>query len=126
MPFSIQTKYAENSFKQGDVVAIRPEGFEYFEGDCLSKWLESGRAIEDYKYSFAITYCTNPEMNGTEQEAQALLEEYSQDDPLAPFLRRRFLNVPSDYNNVNRKELRETGETSADWLTIKSLIVERD
>ena len=116
MPFSIQTKYAENSFKQGDVVAIRHEGFKYFEGDCLSKWLESGRAIEDYKYSFAITYCTNPE----------ILEEYNQDDPLAPFSRRRFLNVPSDYDNINRKELRETGETSADWLTIKNLIVERD
>lgn len=125
MPFSIQTKYKENSYKKGDVIAIRPDGFEYFEGDCLSRWIAAGRNIESYDYSFAITYCTDPEMDGTEEEVRALVEEYSTEDPLTPFLRRRYLSVPEDYNDKNRKELRETGETSAPWSVIKNLIVER-
>lgn len=126
MPFSIQTKYHENSFKQGDVVAIRPKGFEYFEGDCLKKWLAAGRLLEDWRYTFAITYCTNPEMDGAEPEVQALLEEYDTENPLSEFKRRRYLSVPLDYNDHNRVELRTTGETSADWNTIEALIVERD
>ena len=126
MPFSIQTKYHENSFKQGDVVAIRPDGFQYSEGDCLKEWVAAGRSIEDWRYTFAITYCINPNMDGTEPEVQALLEEYDAENSFPEFKRRRYLGVPIDYNDHNRVELRVAGETLANWDTIKALIVERD
>lgn len=120
MPFSIQTKYAENKYKKGDVVCIRPDGFEYSEGDCMREWLASGRSIEDYRYIFAITYCTDIDLDGTEPEAQALLEPHSEDGAL--YQRKSFLTVPADYNDQNRVELRETGETRASWEVIQSLI----
>lgn len=101
------------------MVCIRPNNFEYSEGDCMSKWLEAGRAIENYKYNFAITHCTNPEMDGTEPEVQALLATHGNTEL---YQRALFLKAPEDYNNHNRAELRNNGETSATWQIISSLI----
>jgi len=123
MPFSIQTKYAENKYKKGDVVCIRPDGFEYFEGDCFSKWLEAGRTPESWRGNFIVTYCTDEDMDGTETEVQKLLESYGDENSL--YQRKYYLDVPADYDDPNRVELRETGETSATWEVINNLIIER-
>lgn len=126
MPFSIQTKYlSKGSFEQGDVIAIRPFGFEYHEGDCLSKWLESGRDAEDWPDTFVINYIIDENMSGTEPEVQALVESAGELGEAGFKKRKCKLLKPSDYNNVNRKELRETGETRVTWAVISQLLADK-
>lgn len=124
MPFSIQLKYKNSSYRQGEVVAIRPEGFVYSEGDCMKVWLASGNDLYIYPKNFNIIHCTDENMKGSEEEVQELLEEYSNEE--IPLYRRlRYLATPDDYYNRNREDLRNTGETRATWGDIKSQIVVR-
>lgn len=134
MAFSLQTKYANNSFIKGDCVAIRPEGFEYSEGDCMSEWTKAGRNLSDWKYPFVINYITNADMDGTEQEVTDLLEAYNYiidekggliPDPEAAFQRKKYLSTPDDYNNSHRVNLRDTGETHITWTEFKQYIRDR-
>ncbi len=124
MPFSIQVRDKDNGFKQGECAAIRIDGFQYSEGDCLKEWLNAGRTRESWRDSFAIIYCTDENMDGTEVEVQALLELYS-DNPDAEFKRRKYISLPPNPNNTHRVNIRDTGETSAAWSEISALIIER-
>jgi len=126
MAFSLQIKHHTGTFLQGDVIAIRPYGFQYQEGDCLKEWLLSGRSFESYPFSFAIVYCSDVDMDGSEEEVQSLLEHYTSEEEDIMFKRRKYLSIPEDYENVNRVDLRTTGETTASWKTIKQYIVERE
>jgi hypothetical protein len=134
MAFSIQTKYAASSLKQGDVVAIRQEGFKYFEGDCLKEWLNAGRRLETWRYPFVINYITDVGMDGTEQEVTDLLKAYNYvidekgdltPDINAEFQRKKYLSIPQDYNNPHRINLRSTGETQITWSVFKQYIRDR-
>lgn len=125
MTFSIQTKYASSALKQGDAVAIRPEGFEYFEGDCLKEWLRADRSLETWRYPFVINYITDAGMDGTELEVMALLEEYDKGNTEAEFQRKKYLSIPEDYNNPHRINLRSTGETHITWAEFKQYIRDR-
>lgn len=125
MPFSIQTKYANKSLMQGDVVAIRPEGFKYLEGDCLKEWLKVGRSLDTWRYPFVINYITDDDMDGTEVEVVALLEEYDKGNAEAEFQRKKYLSIPEDYNNTHRINLRNTGETNISWTEFKQYIRDR-
>lgn len=134
MPFSIQTKYASKALKQGDVVAIRPDGFKYAQGDCLKEWVRSGKSIDDYKFQFVINYVTDKEMNGTEAEVLALMEAYKFiddgkgvliPDPEATIQRKNYLTIPSDYNDPHRINLRNTGETQIKWSELSQYIKSR-
>lgn len=126
MPFSIQTKYASSALRQGDAVAIRPEGFAYCEGDCLKEWLNAGRGLEAWRYPFVINYITDKDMDGTESEVIALLEEYEQGNIEAGFQRKKYLSIPTDYTDPHRVSLRNTGETSIAWNEFKQYIRTRD
>ena len=123
MPFSLQVKNNANSYRQGDVVAIRPDGFEYFEGDCLEKWIESGRTKESWAHPFAILYVTDENMDGSESEVQVLVERFS-DDLNAPFNRKYYITLPSDENNPHRISIRNTGQSSVTWAEVQALIAE--
>ena len=125
MAFSIQTKYASSALKQGDAVAIRPEGFEYFEGDCLKEWLNAGRSLDTWRYPFVINYITDTSMDGTELEVMVLLEEYDEGNTEAEFQRKKYLSIPEDYNNQHRVNLRNTGETHITWAEFKQYIRDR-
>lgn len=126
MPFSLQTAYkTKGSYEQGDVVAIRPEGFQYSYGDCLKEWLASGRDLSDWRELFVINYITDESMNGTEPEVLALIEMLGEPEDAVFKKRKKKLLKPSDYDNPNRKELRETGETRVSWSVISSLISEK-
>jgi len=134
MAFSIQTKYASSALKQGDVVAIRPYGFEYFEGDCLKEWLRTGRSLDTWRYPFVINYITDADMDGTEQEVSDLLKAYNYvidekgdlvPDINAEFQRKKYLSIPEDYNNTHRVNLRNTGETNITWAEFKQYIRDR-
>lgn len=131
MPFSLQTKYYSKALKQGDVVAIREDGFKYCEGDCLKEWIAAGRSAESYTFAFVINYITDEDMDGTEPEVLELLAEHSfitnekgvlVPDPDAEFQRKRYLTVPKDYNHHQRVNLRETGETRITWAEISQYI----
>lgn len=133
MPFSLQVKHFETTYKKGDVIAVRPDGFQYCEGDCLSEWIKAGRNPEEFTKPFTITYITDPDMDGTEQEVLDLLEPYKYiehfgsflPDPNAPYKTKRYLERPEDYNDHHRKNLREKGETHATWLEVKQYIRSR-
>ena len=125
MAFSIQTKYASSALKQGDAVAIREDGFQYCEGDCLKEWLNADRSIETWRYPFVVNYITDENMDGTELEVIALLEEYDQGNTEAEFQRKKYLSIPEDYNNPHRVNLRNTGETNITWAEIKQYIRDR-
>mgnify|MGYP000106067692 CR=1 FL=1 len=127
MPFSVQLKYAKKALAQGETVAIRPDNFRYREGDCMKEWLASGRSMESYNYDFAINYIVDTDMDGTEPEVLELIEPYAllddgSHDTDAEFLRKLYLTIPEDYNNTNRRELRETGETRITWAEFKAYI----
>jgi hypothetical protein len=130
MPFSLQVKHFETTYKKGDVVAVRPDGFQYCEGDCLSEWVKSGRKAEDFTKPFTITYVIDYNMDGTEQEVLDLLEPYNiinhfdsiLPDPKAPYRTKRYLERPEDYNNPHRVSLRDKGETYATWEEVKQYI----
>ena len=143
MAFSLQIKYASNAFRKGDCVAIRPEGFEYSEGDCISEWIKAGRDLSDWKYHFVILHITNQDMYGTEEEVSILSEEYLTFQQISDQvalgndvnefveehnpegLKRRYhITLPSDYNHPVRKQLREGGYAEAEWDVIKPYIEE--
>ncbi len=145
MPFSLQMKYSQNTFRKGDCVGVNPENFAYFNGDCLSKWLESGLSIDDWRYPFAIIYITDKNMDGTELEVLTLTEEYLPNEDIVEqvklgndvgqfikdnnpeeFNRRYYIDLPEDYNHPVRKQLREQGESSATWSVIAPYIKRRD
>lgn len=140
---SLQMKYSENTFRKGDCLSVNPEGFEYFNGDCLSMWLASGLSIDDWKYPFAIIYITDKD--GSEPEVSLLTEEYLlnediieqvklgtdvdqfiQDNNPEEFNRRYYIDLPEDYNHPVRRQLREKGESSTTWSTIEPYIKRRD
>lgn len=140
---SLQMKYSANTFRKGDCLSVNPEGFEYFNGDCLSKWLASGLSIDDWTYPFAIIYITDKD--GTEPEVSLLTEEYLPNDDIIEqaklgndvdqfiqdnnpeeFNRRYYISLPEDYNHPVRKQLREKGESSTTWSTIEPYIKRRD
>lgn len=127
MSFSIQTKYLSKAFKQGEVTSINPGNHTYYEGDCKKEWLNAGRSLESYPFNFVINYVTDTGMNGTEVDVLQLLESHSfledgSPNPDAEFQRKRYLTVPEDYNNANRVELRNTGETRLSWAEMKQYI----
>lgn len=123
MSFSLQVKYKAVQYQTGDVVAIRPDGFEYFEGDCLEKWLEAGRSLETWQHKFAIIYVQDEGMTGNEPEVQVLTERYS-DDPNALLKRKHYIELPVLENNIHRVNIREKGQTSATWAEVQILIRE--
>lgn len=143
MAFSLQIKYASNSFRKGDCVAIRPDGFEYSEGDCLSEWLKAGRDAADWRYHFVILHITDQDMTGEEDDVSILSEEYITaeqlkeqvllENDIVSFVeennpdnlkRRHHITLPSDYNHPIRKQLREGGYAEAEWSVIKPYIKE--
>ena len=140
MGFSLQMKYAQNTYRKGDCVGVRPERFSYCEGDCLSKWLESGRDLSDWRYPFAIIYISDEGMSGEEAEVSRLVEEYLTSEELLDiedeenyrevnnpdnFNRRWYIELPEDYEHPVRKQLRELGESVTPWSVILPYIRER-
>ena len=140
---SLQMKYSQNTFRKGDCLSVNPEGFEYFNGDCLSKWLASGLSIDEWGYPFAIIYITDKD--GSEPEVSLLTEEYLpngdiveqaklgndvdqfiQDNNPEEFNRRYYIGLPEDYNHPVRKQLREKGESYTTWSVIQPYIKRRD
>lgn len=90
MSLSLQVAVKDGSFLRGDVVAIRPDGFEYCEGDCLSKWIKAGRSEGSWHCKFLIIYCDG----ALEEDLSHLIEPYSQEDSGDSTYRRlRYLNI---------------------------------
>lgn len=54
---SLHVKF--NGENDCDVIAIRPKGFKYFEGDCLREWVNSGRNASDYNRRLGILHISD-------------------------------------------------------------------
>tara|TARA_R110002049_G_scaffold303530_1_gene497930 strand:+ start:27 stop:404 length:378 start_codon:yes stop_codon:yes gene_type:complete len=120
---SLQLKYSAQSFLTGDCVAIREAGFQYFEGDCLSAWLAAGRSAESWRKAFGIIFISDCNDINHPDIVKLLLPYSEEEDP--EFQRKYFIQIPSDFNNIHRVNIRELGETTATLVEIIALTAER-
>lgn len=116
---SLQVKYSSQSFLTGDVIAIRPSGFKYSEGDCKKEWLVSGNSAKSYKNAFAIIYISDCD-DINKAELKSLTESYS-NDPDATYKRKYYIKMPSDFDNKHRVNIRASGETIATLIEVIAL-----
>ena len=120
---SLQLKYSAQSFLTGDCVAIREAGFQYFDGDCLSAWLAAGRSADSWKKAFGIIYISDCDDVNHPDIVKLLLPYSEEEDP--EFQRKHYIQMPSDYNDIHRVNIRTFGETTATLAEIISLTAER-
>lgn len=116
---SLQVKYKSQSFLTGDVIAVRPSGFNYTEGDCKKAWLAAGRSAESYKNTFAIIYISDCD-DVNHVELKKLTEVYS-DGPDAEYKRKYYIEMPSDFDDTHRVSIRTSGETVATLTEVIAL-----
>lgn len=116
---SLQVKYKSQSFLTGDVIAVRPIGFEYSEGDCKKAWLASGRSAKEYKNTFAIIYISDCK-DANHKGLIKLTEAYS-DDPDSAFKRKYYIEMPVDFEDSHRVSIRTSGETIATLAEVIAL-----
>ena len=119
---SLQLKYSAQSFLTGDCVAIREAGFQYFEGDCLGAWLAAGRSADSWKTAFGIISISDCD-DVNHPDIVKLLLPYSEEE--SEFQRKYYIKMPEDFNDINRVNIRTSGETTATLAEIISLTAER-
>ena len=120
---SLQLKLSSQSFLTGDCVAIREAGFQYFEGDCLSAWLEAGRSADSWKKAFGIIYISDCDDVNHPDIVKLLLPYSEEEEP--EFQRKYYIQMPTDFNDAHRVNVRAFGETTATLAEIISLTAER-
>lgn len=118
---SLQVRYIDNEFNTGNVIAIRPDGYLYSEGDCKQGWVNSERPIDSYNRKFVIFYISDCQ-DDNHKDLTRLMEKFS-DEIEPPHKRKVFIEIPKDQDKVNL--INKSGELTVTLSDINSFAVER-